>query len=57
MEEWCTQDGERIPAQARAPGTELVYVGRTGGTQYGHTGGGANQLCMPPDPQPVVQQL
>ena len=33
------------------PGTELVYAGRTGGTQYGHTGGGANQLCMPPDPQ------
>lgn len=33
------------------PGTELVYAGRTGGTQFGHTGGGANQLCMPPDPQ------
>ncbi len=33
------------------PGTEVVYVGRTGGTLYGHTGGGPNQLCMPPDPQ------
>ena len=33
------------------PGTELVYAGRTGGTQYGHRGGGANQLCMPTDPQ------
>lgn len=33
------------------PGTELVYAGRTGGTQYGHSGGGANQLCMPLDPQ------
>ena len=32
-------------------GTELVYAGRIGGTQYGHSGGGANQLCMPPDPQ------
>ena len=33
------------------PGTELVYAGRIGGTQYGHSGGGANQLCMPLDPQ------
>ena len=33
------------------PGTELVYAGRTGGTQFSHRGGGANQLCMPLDPQ------
>ena len=32
-------------------GTELVYAGRIGGTQFGHSGGGANQLCMPLDPQ------
>ena len=32
-------------------GTELVYAGRIGGTHYGHSGGGANQLCMPSDPQ------
>ena len=31
-------------------GTELVYAGRAGGTWYGHTGGGANHLCMPNDP-------
>ena len=33
------------------PGTELVNAGRTGGTQLEHCGGGANQLCMPLDPQ------
>ena len=33
------------------PGTELVYAGRTGGTQFNYHGGGANQLCMPTDPQ------
>ena len=32
-------------------GTELVYGGRIGGTQSGHSGGGANLLCMPLDPQ------
>ena len=32
-------------------GTELVYTGRTGGTFYSHTGGGANHLCMPLDPE------
>ena len=31
-------------------GTELVYAGRTGGSWYGHTGGGANYLCMPSNP-------
>ena len=31
-------------------GTELVYAGRAGGSWYGHTGGGANHLCMPNDP-------
>ena len=41
-------------------GTELVYAGRAGGSWYGHTGGGANYLCMPTDPdyleyQPGVQ--
>ena len=31
-------------------GTELVYAGRAGGSWFGHTGGGANYLCMPVDP-------
>ena len=33
------------------PGTQMVYSGRTGGTWYGHTGGGANYLCMPDNPE------
>ena len=32
-------------------GTRLVYSGKTGGSWYTHTGGGANYLCMPDDPQ------
>ena len=41
-------------------GTELVYAGRAGGTHYTHSGGAANYLCMPDDPdylhyQPGVQ--
>ena len=32
-------------------GTELVYSGITAGSHYTHTGGGANYLCLPPDPQ------
>ena len=31
-------------------GTELVYAGRTGGSWYSNTGGGANYLCMPGNP-------
>ena len=33
------------------PGTELVYHGITAGSWYGNTGGGANYLCMPHNPQ------
>ena len=33
------------------PGTELVYKGIAGGSFYNHTGGGANYLCMPEDPE------
>ena len=33
------------------PGTQMVYSGRTGGSWYGHTGGGANYLCMPDIPE------
>ena len=32
-------------------GTRMVYNGRAGGSHYTHTGGGANYLCMPLDPQ------
>ena len=32
-------------------GTQLVYAGRVGGEYYGHHGGAADHLCMPPDPQ------
>ena len=32
-------------------GTELVYSGITAGSHYTHTGGGANYLCLPPDPE------
>ena len=45
-------------------GTELVYAGRAGGSWFAHTGGGANYLCMPNDPdynyigyQPGIQGL
>ena len=31
-------------------GTELVYAGRAGGTDYSQSGGAANYLCMPGDP-------
>ena len=32
-------------------GTELVYSGRAGGSFYSESGGGANYLCMPNNPQ------
>ena len=32
-------------------GTTLVYSGRAGGSHYSHTGGGANYLCLPDDPE------
>ena len=32
-------------------GTELVYKGRAAGSYYTHSGGGANYLCVPEDPQ------
>ena len=33
------------------PGTRLVYAGRAAGSWYTNGGGGADYLCMPPDPQ------
>ncbi len=33
------------------PGTALVYHGITAGSWWSHTGGGANYLCMPHNPQ------
>ena len=32
-------------------GAELVYEGITGGSHYTHSGGGANYVCLPKDPQ------
>ena len=37
-------------------GTELVYGGRAGGSWFDHTGGGANHLCMPNDPDYLAYQ-
>ena len=37
-------------------GTELVYAGRAGGSLWSHTGGGANYLCMPDDPDYLAYQ-
>ena len=33
------------------PGTRLVYKGRAGGSHYQNSGGGANRLCLPENPQ------
>ena len=44
-----TQWGKSFCPQIQ--GTELLYSGITGGTWYDHTGGGANYLCMPQDPE------
>ena len=33
------------------PGTELVYAGISAGSWYTNSGGGANYLCMPHNPQ------
>ncbi len=32
-------------------GREVVYTGIAGGSHYTHSGGGANYLCLPKDPQ------
>ena len=37
-------------------GTQLLYAGRAGGTCYQNTGGGANYLCMPDDPDHLQYQ-
>ena len=31
-------------------GTQLLYAGRAAGTHHAHSGGAANYLCMPDDP-------
>ena len=33
------------------PGTQLVYAGKAGGSHWSHSGGGANKLCLPDNPQ------
>ena len=37
-------------------GTELVYSGTAGGSYYGHSGGAANIICMPSDPNHLQYQ-
>ena len=37
-------------------GTELLYSGRAGGTRHDHSGGAANHLCMPDDPDHLQYQ-
>ena len=37
-------------------GTQLLYAGRAGGTHYQHTGGAANYLCLPDDPDYLQYQ-
>ena len=37
-------------------GTELLYSGRAGGTHRHHSGGAANYLCMPDDPDHLQYQ-
>ena len=37
-------------------GTELLYSGRAGGTRYESSGGAANYLCMPDDPDHLQYQ-
>ena len=50
MEEQSTPGGEKAPVRL-TPGTQLVYAGQVGGTYSGQSGGGANVLCIPLDPQ------
>ena len=38
-------------------GTELVYTGRAGGSDHQHSGGGANYLCMPLDPEYTLSYM
>ena len=38
------------------PGTELVYSGVAAGSYYGESGGGANYLCLPNDPQALLSR-
>ena len=35
-------------------GTQLVYVGRAGGSEYNEQGGGAEKLCLPLDPDYIT---
>ena len=35
------------------PGTKLVYSGLIAASHHLHSGGGANYLCLPHDPQPL----
>ena len=37
-------------------GTELLYSGRAGGTHHHYSGGAANYLCMPDDPDHLQYQ-
>ena len=39
------------------PGTELVYEGLAGGSHYTQSGGGANYLCLPKNPDYLLNGL
>ena len=36
-------------------GTELIYAGRAGGTNFNTQGGAANRLCLPEDPDYLTE--
>ena len=46
--------GKRICPSGQ--GTELVYSGRAGGSYYSRSGGSANMVCMPNDPNHLQYQ-
>ena len=55
MVEWCTQGGEKEVAQMSL---ELIWCMQEGLEEPGggYTGGGANYLCMPNDPDYLAYQ-
>ena len=56
MEGQSTPGGGRVLVH-KIEGTALVYSGIAGGSWYSHSGGGANYLCMPKDPEYVLAHV